>query len=108
MSNLNSVLLEGHLKADPQFSAGVCSFTLKSIRNLKQNNILKQEIAYFDIIVEGKQAEVCKEHLEKGRGIRVIGRLKQERWKDDKGRRSHIYIVAEHVEFKPNFVRRAS
>ena len=47
-------------------------------------------------------AEVCGEHLEKGRGVRVVGRLKQDRWTSPEGQtRSKVSIVAEHVEFKP-------
>jgi single-strand DNA-binding protein len=99
-------MLEGHLKADPHFNKGVCSFTLRSVRHFKQNNTLKQETAYFDINVEGKQAEACKEHLKEGKGIRIIGRLKQQRWKDAANKlHSRVYIVAEHVEFNPNFSR---
>jgi single-strand DNA-binding protein len=34
--------------------------------------------------------------------VRVVGRLKQDRWTDADGKpRSRIEIVAEHVEFKP-------
>jgi len=34
--------------------------------------------------------------------VRVVGRLKQDRWTDADGRpRSRVLIVAEHVEFKP-------
>jgi single-strand DNA-binding protein len=41
--------------------------------------------------------------LKKGRGVRVVGRLKQDRWTSPKGQpRSKVSIVAEHVEFKPN------
>jgi single-strand DNA-binding protein len=40
----------------------------------------------------------------KGRGVRVVGRLKQDRWTGDDGKqRSRITIVAEHVEFRPEF-----
>jgi single-strand DNA-binding protein len=47
---------------------------------------------------------VCKEYLTKGRGVRVVGRLKQDRWQDSDGKtRSKVHIVAEHVEFKPKF-----
>jgi single-strand DNA-binding protein len=45
---------------------------------------------------------VCGEYLKKGRGVRVVGRLKQDRWTDPDGKpRSRVEIVAEHVEFKP-------
>jgi single-strand DNA-binding protein len=49
-------------------------------------------------------AEVCGEYLKKGRGVRIVGRLAQDRWTDPEGKpRSKVYIVAEHVEFKPQF-----
>ena len=52
--------------------------------------------------VWNRLAEVCKEYLAKGRGVRVVGRLKQDRWEDPEGKtRSKVHIVAEHVEFKP-------
>jgi single-strand DNA-binding protein len=38
----------------------------------------------------------------KGRGVRVVGRLKQERWQNAEGQaQSKVVIVAEHVEFRP-------
>jgi single-strand DNA-binding protein len=49
-----------------------------------------------------KLAESCAALGHKGRGVRVVGRLKQDRWEDAAGKaRSRIYIVAEHVEFRP-------
>ena len=48
---------------------------------------------------------MCAEHLSKGRGIRVVGRIKQERWEadgpDGYQPRDKVVIVAEHVEFQP-------
>jgi single-strand DNA-binding protein len=45
---------------------------------------------------------VCGEYLKKGRGVRVVGRLKQDRWTDPDGKpHSRVEIIAEHVEFKP-------
>ena len=36
--------------------------------------------------------------------MRVVGRLKQDRWAGPEGQaRSKVQIVAEHVEFKPQF-----
>jgi len=35
--------------------------------------------------------------------VRVVGRLKKDRWTGPEGQaRSKVLIVAEHVEFKPN------
>ena len=43
---------------------------------------------------------ILEGNLTKGRGVRVVGRLKQDRWQQNGQSRSRIVIVAEHVEFK--------
>lgn len=106
MNNLNSVLLEGHLTRDPELrytskGTAVCSFSIGCNRSYKQDEQRQQEVSFFDITTWSRLAEICAEYLVKGRGVRVVGRLKQERWEDDGQRRSKIAVIAEHVEFKP-------
>jgi single-strand DNA-binding protein len=49
-------------------------------------------------------AENCYNLGRKGRGVRVVGRLKQDRWPGQDGKNhSRVMIVAEHVEFRPEF-----
>ena len=109
MNNLNSILLEGNLVADPELrytpkGAAVCSFRVACNRFYKQEEELQKEVSYFDVTAWNRQAEVCNEYLTKGRGVRVVGRLKQDRWEDAEGKtRSKVHVVAEHVEFKPKF-----
>jgi single-strand DNA-binding protein len=110
MSNLNSILVEGDVIGDPKFninSEGVficCKFTISSCRYFKTDTGLEKEVSYFDIETWYKLAEQCAKRGHKGRGVRVVGRLKQERWNDIDGKpQSKIIIVAEHVEFKPGF-----
>jgi single-strand DNA-binding protein len=109
MNNLNSILLEGNLVADPELrytpkGAAVCSFRVACNRFYKQDEELQKEVSYFDVTAWNRQAEVCNEYLTKGRGVRVVGRLKQDRWEDAEGKtRSKVHVVAEHVEFKPKF-----
>jgi len=51
-----------------------------------------------------KLADNCYNLGHKGRGVRVVGRLKQERWSGSDGKsHSRVTIVAEHVEFRPDF-----
>jgi single-strand DNA-binding protein len=53
-----------------------------------------------------KLAESCNDLGHKGRGVKVVGRLKQDRWNGPDGKqRSRVTIVAEHVEFRPEFKR---
>ena len=47
-------------------------------------------------------AEVAEKNAKKDRGIRVVGRLKQDRWTDENGKTfSKVKIIAEHIEYKP-------
>lgn len=79
-------------------------FTVASDRFYKQNEILEKEVSYFDVEAWSRLGQSCSENLKKGRGVRVVGRLKQDRWTDGDGKtKSKVKIVAEHVEFKPAF-----
>ena len=82
----------------------MCKFSVASNRFFKQEEEMQKEVSYFDVSTWARLAEVCGEYLKKGRGVRVVGRLRQDRWTDPEGKpRSRIEIVAEHVEFKPQF-----
>lgn len=107
MNALNSILLEGNLVRDPKLKTTpggtkVVSFSIASNRFFRDGGNLVGETSYFDVEAWGRLAEACSETLTKGRGVRVVGRLKQDRWTDADGKmRSRVKIVAEHVEFKP-------
>ncbi len=109
MNSLNSILVEGNLTRDPELKCTpsgtpVCAFSVASNRFYKQDQEYQKEVSFFDVETWAKLAESCAEYLEKGRGVRVVGRLKQDRWQDQDGNpRSKVKIVAEHVEFKPLF-----
>ncbi|MDR2793330.1 MAG: single-stranded DNA-binding protein [Treponema sp.] len=109
MNNLNSILIEGNLVRDPLLKStakgtSVCTFSLASNRFYKQDNILEKEVSFFDVESWSKLAESCYNLGRKGRGVRVVGRLKQDRWNGPDGKvHSKVSIVAEHVEFRPEF-----
>ncbi|MCL1813260.1 MAG: single-stranded DNA-binding protein [Treponema sp.] len=109
MNNLNSILIEGNLVKDPLYrttpkGTPLCTFTLASNRFFKQDSGLEKEVGFFDVESWAKLAENCYNLGRKGRGVRVVGRLKQDRWNGSDGKHhSRIAIVAEHVEFKPDF-----
>ena len=107
LNDLNSVLLEGTLARDPELrytpkGAPVCTLMVASRRTCKLDGERVEEVSFVETAAPDKLGEVCAEHLTKGRGIRVVGRLKQERFDDADGNaREKFLIVAEHVEFKP-------
>ena len=111
MNSLNSILMEGNLTKDPELKTtpkgtSVCTFTVASNRYYKKDDEQQQEVSFFPVEVWAGLADTCNQYLEKGRGVRVVGRLKQDRWKDqDDKNHERFKIVAEHVEFKPLFTK---
>jgi single-strand DNA-binding protein len=107
MNNLNQILIEGNLTGNPRLthtSKGdpVCAFLIESIRYFKADEDYEKEISHFEIVTTGELAKNCSENLKKGRGVRVIGRLRQNRREVENGTTvSEICIVADHVIFKP-------
>ena len=109
MHNLNSLIIEGNVVRDPVVKATpkgtpLCMFSIASNRFFKQEDQTTQETSFFDVETWARLAELCGENCTKGRGVRVVGRLKQDRWVGTDGKRySKIKVVAEHIEFKPLF-----
>ena len=105
-NNLNSVLIEGNMVRDPllrttQKGKSVCNFTIASNRYYRLDSNVEREVGYFDVEAWGKLADICTNQGHKGRGVRVVGRLKQDRWTGSDGKsRNKVAIVAEHVEYR--------
>jgi single-strand DNA-binding protein len=77
---------------------------LASSRYYKVDSGFEKEVSFFDVETWARLAEACYDKGRKGRGIRVVGRLNEDRWTDNDGKpRSKIRIIAEHVEFRPEF-----
>ena len=109
MNNLNSVLIEGNMVRDPLVrttpkGAPVCNFSIASNRYFRQDSNLEKEVGFFDVEAWGKLADACGNQGRKGRGVRVVGRLKQDRWTGSDGKNhTKVSIVAEHVEYRADF-----
>lgn len=108
MNSLNSILVEGNLTRDPSTKTlpsgnQVCEFSLATNRVYKNGEEgFNKEVSYFDVEAWSRLGAACAQNLSKGRGVRVVGRLKQDRWVDPDGKpKARVKIVAEHVEFKP-------
>ena len=109
MNNLNSILLEGNLTRDPELRhtpAGtpVCTLRVGSLRTYKCAGKRREEVTFVETETCGRLATVCAEHLRKGSGVRVIGRLKQGTRQEDGA--PVLMIAAEHVEFQPRRAHR--
>ena len=109
MNNLNSILIEGNMVRDPLLrntakGTSICSFSIATNRFFRQDSSMEKEVGFFDVEAWGKLANSCANYGRKGRGVRVVGRLKQDRWVGTDGKKhTKVAIVAEHVEYRPDF-----
>lgn len=103
MNSLNSVLIEGNVKGEvvqslkeiPQAEFKIVSTLFyKEDPSIHNSAVYVKKESTFCVETFGMLALHCVEDLTDGRGVRVVGRLRQR--KD-----GSVIIVAEHVEFKP-------
>jgi single-strand DNA-binding protein len=109
MNNLNSILIEGNLVRDPVLKSTpkgtqLCTMVIASNRYYTQDTGYEKETGFFEVESWARLAESCYSKGKKGRGVRVVGRLKQDRWTSSDGKtQSKVTIVADHLEFRPEF-----
>jgi single-strand DNA-binding protein len=103
---VNKVILIGNLGADPEvkFTGGgqaVANFRIATSESWKDKQGQKQErTEWHRIVVWGKLAELCGEHLKKGRQCYVEGRLQTREWTDKESRKNYsTEIIATSVTF---------
>lgn len=109
MNQMNQVLIEGNVVRDTVVKetprgTRVCTVPIATNRFYRDSKgEFQKEVAYFNVEAWGEN--FCKTVVrmaKKGRGLRVVGRLKQDRWKTQDGKNSsRIFIIAEHIEFQP-------
>lgn len=102
-NNLNSLILEGVVSGEPHLveTSDVLNFTVETTRYYKNKaGEDVEEKSQFKVVVYGR---MCKLPLKDGVGVRIVGRLKQNKWTESEGAsHSEVQIVAEHIEIKKN------
>jgi single-strand DNA-binding protein len=106
MRSVNKVVLMGHLATDPELKAtttgtSVAKFKIATNRDWKTSDGERHEATdYHKIIAWRKLAEICSQHLKKGAGVYLEGRLMNRQYTDKEGRdRSITEIVADTINF---------
>jgi len=108
MNGMNQVILEGNVVRAPEFKDTnfgnkLCIMPIAVNRTIKGRDGKEvTDVGYYDVEAWGDQLNTAIEKFGiKGRGVRVVGRLKQNRWKSEDGKsNTKVYVVAEHVDFK--------
>lgn len=105
---VNKVILIGNLGRDPEVryipgsNQPVASFSLATTENFTDRGGTQQKrTEWHNIVVFGKQAELCAQYLKKGRQAYIEGRLQYRQWeaKDGSGTKYRTEIVAQRVQF---------
>jgi single-strand DNA-binding protein len=102
---LNKVFIAGNLTRDPELKAlpsgaNVASFGVATNRTWKDQNGEKKEATEFhNIVVFGRQADICAQYLKKGQQVLVEGRIQTRSWEKDAVKQYRTEIVAERVQF---------
>jgi single-strand DNA-binding protein len=106
--NINVFAITGNLTKDPEiksFESGSSVCELRVAVNTRRKNSQTGEWEdkpnYFDVKVWNKRGVACSEHLEKGSGVAIQGRLDWREWeaKDGSGKRQKIELLASDVQF---------
>jgi single-strand DNA-binding protein len=75
------------------------NFSIANNRTYVVNGVKKDETHYFECVAWGKLAEIIKEYASKGKQILVEGRLVQETWDTQDGKKaSKVKIRTENVQ----------
>jgi len=103
MADLNRVLLIGNLTSDPQMrqtSQGkdMAWFGLAVNQRYRgEDDEIKENVCFLDVIAWGRLARICAENLKKGSRVFIEGRLQLRSWEEDGDKRSKLEVVARKV-----------
>lgn len=96
--DLNTISITGRLGADPTMRYTSNEMPVTSLRVAVQ--LAKEKTVWFDVSVWGKMAETTNQYTAKGSRVAITGRLDQDEWEGDDGkRRTSLKIIANSVVF---------
>ena len=97
---INKVILIGNLGRDPEFrtvgqsATPTAQLSLATTRRYRTpDGQTAEETEWHRVVFFGRQAEVARDYLRKGRQIYVEGRLKTRKWTDKEGRDNYTTEV---------------
>ena len=105
--SLNSVNLSGYLTRDVElrFTANgnpVANFGIALNRRYRQDEEVREETTFVDLVAFNRTAEIAKEFLGKGRPVAIEGRLRYRAWETELGaKRSKLEVVVNQLHLMP-------
>jgi len=106
MAGVNKVILIGNLGKDPELrytpgGQAVATFSLATSEKWRdKDGVMQDRTEWHNIVVWGRQAEIAKEYLAKGRPVYLEGRIQTRSWEDKDGNKRYTTeIVAQRLQF---------
>lgn len=106
MAGLNKVMLIGNLGKDPEIrysqqGTAVVKFSIATSEQWTDKNTgnRQEKTEWHNIVVFGKQAEICEKYLSKGSKVYVEGRLQTSTYEKDGQTRYFTEIVVANFQF---------
>jgi single-strand DNA-binding protein len=106
MAGINKVILIGNLGKDPElrYTTGgqaVATFSLATSEKWRdKDGVMQDKTEWHNIVVWGRQAEVAKEYLSKGKQIYIEGRIQTRSWEDKEGNKRYTTeIISQRMQF---------
>ena len=97
---MNNINLIGRLTRDPELRNTASGKTVANMRLAVPRRDRDAAPVYIDVVAFDKLADLCGQHLEKGRQVAINGRLEYSEWETEDGsKRSKHEVVANDVEF---------
>ena len=97
---MNSIQLIGRLTREVESRQTSGGKSVAEIRLAVPRRDRDADPVYVDVVAYEGLADICAEHLAKGRQVAVSGRLEYREWKaDDGAKRSKHEVVAGDVDF---------
>ncbi len=106
MAGVNKVILIGNLGKDPELrytpgNQAVATFSLATSEKWKDKEGVQQDkTEWHNIVLWGRQAEIAKEYLAKGKQVYIEGRIQTRSWDDKDGNKRYTTeIVGQRMQF---------
>lgn len=105
MSDLNKSILVGRLTRDAelkytQSGTAVLSFSIANGKTWKQDGEKKEQVSFFNCVIWGKFGESIADYMKKGLRIGIEGRLQQDTWEDQDGKkRQAVKVIVDNLQF---------
>lgn len=106
MANLNKVMLIGNLTRDPEIKytpkgSAIAELGLAINRYwTTESGEKKEETTFVNVTLWGRQAEIAKEYLTKGKPVYIEGRLQLDTWDDKQTgeKKSKLKVTGEQMQ----------